>query len=74
MQEVTLNIKLIVTPNKSKEYCAIDGNIGVALTITANSRIRMSENKNNPNYKFPYSDTDSMFMEGCLPDNTIVDT
>ena len=42
---MTLNIKLIVIPNKSKEYSAIDGNIGVALAITANSRIRMCENK-----------------------------
>ena len=68
------NHVLIVTPNKSKEYSAIDGNIAVALAITANSRIRMCENKNNPKYKLLYSDTDSMFMEGCVPDNTTDET
>ena len=68
------NHVLVVIPNKSKEYSAIDGNIAVALAITANSRIRMCEEKNNPKYKLLYSDTDSMFIEGSLPNEVIDNT
>lgn len=65
------NHVLVISPNKCKEFSDTDGNIGVALAITANSRIRMCDEKNNENYKIYYTDTDSLFIEGELPDSCI---
>ena len=65
------NHVLVIKPNKSTDFGACDGNIAVALAITANSRIRMSEVKNNPTIKLYYTDTDSAFIEGELPNELI---
>lgn len=60
------NHKLVITPNDSTEFSEWDGNVGLALAITANARIVMSTIKNNPNIKLYYTYTDSAFCEGEL--------
>lgn len=46
-------------------------NIALAGAITANSRIRMSEFKNNPEFKLFYSDTDCIFINKKLNSNLV---
>jgi hypothetical protein len=41
-------------------------NMGIASAISANSRIAMSQFKNNPDYILYYSDTDSIFIDKPL--------
>lgn len=43
-------------------------NMGIAVAITAYSRIVMSIFKNNPDFNLLYSDTDSAFIDAPLPD------
>lgn len=64
------NHVLVITPNKSTQFSELDGNISVALAITAYSRIRMCEIKNKC-YILYYTDTDSGFLEGELPVESI---
>ena len=63
------NHVLVVTPNKFKEFRATDGNVAVALAITANYRVRFVIN--NPLFKLLYTDIDSGFVEGELPSEFI---
>ena len=65
------NHVLVITPCKFEDFSNCDGNITVALAITANARIKMSEFKNNPNIKLFYTDTDSEFIQGTLPDSVV---
>ena len=47
-------------------------NIGIASAITAYARIHMSQFKNNPNLpNLYYSDTDSAYFDGPLPDSMV---
>jgi hypothetical protein len=61
------NHVLVVLPNKDKDYSECDGNVSIALAITAYSRILMSSVKNNPNITLYYTDTDSAFTDEYLP-------
>jgi DNA polymerase type B, organellar and viral len=50
-------------------------NIAIASAVTAYARIHMSEFKNNPNLpNLYYSDTDSLYFDGPLPDSFISPT
>jgi hypothetical protein len=50
-------------------------NIGIASAVTAYSRIHMSQFKNNPNFpNLYYSDTDSVYFDGPLPESFISNT
>jgi len=49
-------------------------NIAIASAITAYARIHMSQFKNNPNFIFYYSDTDSAYIDRVLPDNMVSST
>jgi len=52
-----------------------NANIAVASAITAYARIHMSFFKNNPNYpNLYYSDTDSLYMDGALPEDLVSQT
>nr|YP_009690242.1 DNA polymerase family B [Porodaedalea pini]QEG57022.1 DNA polymerase family B [Porodaedalea pini] len=46
-------------------------NMAISAAITANSRIVMSQYKNNPDYNLYYSDTDSIFIDKPLPDQLV---
>ncbi len=47
-------------------------NIAIASAITAYARIHMSQFKNNPSFaNLYYSDTDSVYFDGPLPDSFI---
>jgi hypothetical protein len=52
-------------------YHGIDANIAIASAITANARIYMSLFKNNSKFHLFYSDTDSIFIDGELPEEMI---
>ena len=45
--------------------------IGIAAAITAYSRIHMSQFKNNPDFNFYYSDTDSVYIDRPLPEHLV---
>ena len=50
-------------------------NIAIAAAVTAYARIHMSQFKNNPNLpNLYYTDTDSIYFDGPLPDSFINDT
>lgn len=42
-------------------------NVAIALAVTANARIYMSDFKNNPDFVLYYSDTDSAYISKLLP-------
>ena len=46
-------------------------NVAIASAITAYARIHRSQFKNNPNYNLYYTDTDSEYFDGPLPDYMI---
>nr|YP_010170401.1 DNA polymerase type B [Phanerochaete carnosa]QRZ60383.1 DNA polymerase type B [Phanerochaete carnosa] len=55
--------------NESKElYHGLDVNIAIASAVTAGGRVYMSFFKNRPEYNLYYSDTDSIVIDGLLPD------
>lgn len=49
-------------------------NIAIAAAVTAYARIIMSAFKNNPYIKLFYTDTDSAFVQGPLPDHLVSNT
>lgn len=53
---------------ESGEY---SNSIAIASAITAYARVYMSKFKNNPLYEILYTDTDSAFIKGILPDYLI---
>jgi len=67
---------------ESKTLTLMDGNkethninISVAAAITAYARIHMSQFKNNPSFpNLYYSDTDSLYFDGPIPDSFISPT
>ena len=52
-------------------YHGVETNIAIASTITAGARINMSYFKNNPKFHIYYSDTDSAFIDGELPEEMV---
>lgn len=58
--------------NANFEYHSV--NVGIASAITAYARILMSEFKNNPDIKLFYTDTDSAYVQGALPDRLVSNT
>jgi len=52
-------------------YHGVETNIAVASAITAEARIHMSYFKNNPKFHIYYSDTDSAFIDGELPEEMV---
>jgi hypothetical protein len=68
--------KIITKMDGNKEIHNI--NIAIASAVTAYARIHMSQFKNNPNAlarpNLYYSDTDSLYFDGPLPDHFISDT
>ena len=60
---------LLTTNSCSDKNVGLDGNISVAIAITAYSRSLMSNVKNLPGVTIYYSDTDSIFTNIFLPEN-----
>lgn len=52
-------------------YHGTETNIAIASAITAGARVYMSLFKNNPKFHLFYSDTDSIFIDGELPEEMI---
>ena len=67
---------ILLTYKSNNEDNIIDNaeysnSIAIASAITAYARVFMSKFKNNPDFILLYSDTDSAFIEGILPDNLV---
>jgi hypothetical protein len=56
---------------KTNNPANLQGNVSLASAVTAYARIFMSEFKNNPNFRLFYTDTDSAFIDGELPEHLI---
>ena len=70
--EVDYGAHTLLTTNKHNENnWGLDGNVSVAIAITAYSRILMSEVKNIPGVKLYYTDTDSIFTNIYLDDHFV---
>ena len=65
------NHYLITIPHTNDESFGLDGNVAIALAVTAYSRIEMSKVKNNPNITIYYSDTDSIYISEYLPNHLV---
>lgn len=65
------NHYLITIPYTNDESFGLDGNVAIALAVTAYSRIEMSKVKNNPNITIYYSDTDSIYISEYLPSHLV---
>jgi hypothetical protein len=72
---IDLNSKTMLTINE-KFTSDANINIAIALAVTANARVAMSQFKNNPKLtgKLYYTDTDSAFIEKALPKGFISDS
>lgn len=66
---------ILITYRNNNENGELDveynNSIATASAITAYARVFMSQFKNNPSFKLLYTDTDSVFIEGELPENMI---
>ena len=52
-------------------FHALDVNVAIASAITAYARIKMSQFKNNPNFKLYNSDTDNIVINKPLPESMV---
>jgi hypothetical protein len=70
------NPKIIQKTNLDNGKETHNVNIAIASAVTAYTRIHMSQFKNNPNAlarpNLYYSDTDSLYFDGPLPDHMVV--
>ena len=72
---VNLDTHYLVTtkPTVRPEDRGTPANVAIALSITAYSRIIMSQFKNRTDITLFYSDTDSLFIDKYLPDEVVSD-
>ena len=64
------NVLVTMTSGSDKEL-GLEGNVSVAIAITAYSRALMSDVKNLPGVKLYYTDTDSIFTNIYLDDHFV---
>ena len=70
VRDATLDLR--TNPEQETDnYHGIETNIAIASAITAGARAYMSVFKNNPKFHLFYSDTDSIFIDGELPESMI---
>ena len=70
-KNLQIEIKSLLDSNRETHNV----NIAIASAVTAYARIHMSQFKNNPNLpRLLYSDTDSAYFDGPLPDSFISNT
>src|ERR1700674_212937 len=73
-------VRYIPEPSLEKELRGEQGNfanvnIAIASAVTAYARIHMSQFKNNPSFpNLYYTDTDSLYFDGPLPNSFISPT
>ncbi len=77
IQNITEDVDLITFSLKKEGEVQTDidiysiNSIGIASAVAAYGRVIMSQFKNNPLFKLFYTDTDSAYIEGKLPDNLV---